>query len=374
MLVLKIKNHIKFIVFFCAIQSLYSQQVSTVTNLPNLLNIPATDSVQKIERLAAFKFHHLINNYRLSKKLDTLAWNDTLWLISRNHSIWMSTNLKLSHGEIKGTPCYTGNSPGQRFTYAQYNNPVIAWSGENALYNFSSKGRTINEIAENVANQSIVDWKNSPGHNSNMLDKKHQMHGVSFCLNTNGKVYATDLFAIYDEQSLNYLMYAHSNNNNNNSKIGKKTVSPKDLTLQKELMAELYELSEEQEKEAKRSKAAEKASIRHSDYMANLQKVTHEEVNTNNYYYAKNVNKRIQKAATYTYFLLHPNLKVAESIAVIEVIASNLKLDKIAKEILLRLNTEGNMINNPLSIGYGVSIIRFKGELKIYVTRIIGYS
>ncbi|NQX98854.1 MAG: hypothetical protein HRT73_13400, partial [Flavobacteriales bacterium] len=74
-----------------------------------------------------------------------------------------------------------GNSPNGR-------------SGENALYNYSAYGKSIKEIAQNIAFRSFKQWKNSPGHNRNMLRKGHVAHGTAFKI-TNDKVWGTDLFS-----------------------------------------------------------------------------------------------------------------------------------------------------------------------------------
>ena len=43
--------------------------------------------------------------------------------------------------------------------------------------------KNINDIASNMASIAFEQWKHSPGHNKNMLGKRHQVHGLAFYLN-----------------------------------------------------------------------------------------------------------------------------------------------------------------------------------------------
>jgi uncharacterized protein YkwD len=169
-------------------------QVYSVYDYATLIKTSERDSVAKIERFAALEFHRLINDYRKSKKLDTIAWNETLWIASRNHCVWMMHADNLTHHQKVKTSFFTGQSPGDRYDYAAGGSSNYAWSGENALYNFSANGSNVKDIANNIAKTSFEQWKRSTGHNQNMLNKTHGMHGVAFVV-TDEKVWGTDLFA-----------------------------------------------------------------------------------------------------------------------------------------------------------------------------------
>jgi uncharacterized protein YkwD len=151
------------------------------------------DSVNTIERLAAFKFNTKINNYRKEKGLPVLQWDEALWLAARNHSVWMNVHNKLMHAEMENTTFFSGKTPNDRIAYVLGNSNYYSFTGENALYNFSAYGETINEIAENISEESFNDWKNSHGHNSNMLNN-FNIHGVAFIISER-KVWATDLLS-----------------------------------------------------------------------------------------------------------------------------------------------------------------------------------
>jgi uncharacterized protein YkwD len=175
--------------------SLFSQTKTQKSNaLKTVIGTAETDSVQYIERLAAYLFHNKINEYRAAKQLPTLAWDDTLWLASRNHSLWMQANAKLSHDEQTGTKLFTGKSPGDRYTYASAGNGKAAWCGENALYNYSADPGTANQVAETIAQYSLAQWQASPGHNENMLYENAFVEGTAFILDGQ-QVWATSLFA-----------------------------------------------------------------------------------------------------------------------------------------------------------------------------------
>ena len=182
------------LVLFIAITSFTNAQIYTERGVPLLLKKSKSDSISKIERLAALEFHKLINAYRKSNKLSALEWNETLWIATRNHNIWMSHANKLNHHQTSNTKYFTGLKPGDRYDFAAGGESNNSWSGENALYNYSIQGKSIKEIAINIAKTSFIQWQNSPGHNENMLGKRHLMHGVAFTLDNN-MVWGTDLFS-----------------------------------------------------------------------------------------------------------------------------------------------------------------------------------
>lgn len=174
---------------------LHSQSKPSKSDAINsIVQTAETDSIQYIERYAAYLFHEKLNSYRAAKQLNTLAWDDTLWLASRNHTQWMKINNKLSHDENTGTAAFTGKSPGDRYNYASTGNGKAAWCGENALYNYSADPGTANQVAERIAQYALEQWQGSPGHNENMLYESAFIEGTAFIL-SGEQVWATSLFA-----------------------------------------------------------------------------------------------------------------------------------------------------------------------------------
>ncbi|MGL5890271.1 MAG: CAP domain-containing protein, partial [Bacteroidia bacterium] len=144
--------------------SLHFQVVDRL-RIRGLLKQSETDSVMKTERLAALKFHILINQYRKENKLDTICFSDTLWLASRNHCVWMYTNDQLNHIEEENTPSFTGEDPGDRYDFVTNKKGNCNWTGENILYSYTW-AKTIEEIATDMASSSFSTWQASPGHNA----------------------------------------------------------------------------------------------------------------------------------------------------------------------------------------------------------------
>lgn len=182
------------VIAFCINSSI--AQICTINDLNKLFEQADKDEKTKIERIAAIEFHKLLNEYRKTKGKDTLFFDETLWIASRNHCLYMTERNVLKHTEAKGdkkSKVFTGKEPGDRYNYATGGNAEYNWSGENALYNFSGNGDDYEQKAIDIAQQSLEQWKNSPGHNANMLGN-HVFEGTAFII-TYGKVWGTTLFA-----------------------------------------------------------------------------------------------------------------------------------------------------------------------------------
>lgn len=152
-------------------------QVYTAKDIPAVLG--KTDSVSKIELLAAKKFHAKLNAYRKQKGISLLRWSDTLFLVAYNHNQWMTLNKTLlTHSEFQLNYNFTGHDPTERATYV---------CGERGFYCveniafFGTEGKTIEEIAETAAITAFTSWKNDKPHNDNMLGE-YKVHGIAFSL------------------------------------------------------------------------------------------------------------------------------------------------------------------------------------------------
>lgn len=372
------------VVVCAALYQNLNAQICRTSKIPELLSLTKTDSIQKIERLAAIKFHKIINNYRRKNKLDTIGWDEGLWLTCRNHNIWMATNSELSHTERKNTKCFLGVEPSDRYKYTTSQKGTCQWSGENALYNYDKKGKTISEIASNIAINSFEQWKNSPGHNSNMLGKNHKVHGVAFCLIDNSKVWGTDLFSSTIDGQFNNMgnIKVEESPIVLNPKIPEQNVIPIEKKikidvhkLEDELLNKLYATYNNKENGLiKKNRAMEKASINHSEYMSSVKQLTHNEIKTKRNFYGENKEKRMIRATHGIYLLSKRKTKITESIAMIETNAKNLDIEKIALDIQTKLDLEQKAGFSKIQLGYGVILKRNKNNLTFYVTRIIGNS
>lgn len=182
------------VIAFCINSS--TAQICTINDLNKLFDQADKDEKTKIERIAAIEFHKLLNEYRKSEGKNELIFDETLWIASRNHCEYMNERNVLKHTQNKGdkkSKVFTGKEPGDRYNYAAGGNAKYNWSGENALYNFSGNGDDYEQKAIDIAQQSLEQWKNSPGHNENMLGN-HAFEGTAFII-TYGKVWGTSLFA-----------------------------------------------------------------------------------------------------------------------------------------------------------------------------------
>jgi hypothetical protein len=158
-------------------------------SLEQLLIDSETDSLLNYERTCAMEFHHIINDYRKLSGCEELIWSDPLWLAARNHTDFLFINkLSISHIEIKGKALFTGEEPTDR---TQFVLDEKHSSGENIVQTW-----TKNRPARKIAEEAFDLWRNSTGHNRNMLDKQYHAHGVAFRINPDNKmVIATNVFS-----------------------------------------------------------------------------------------------------------------------------------------------------------------------------------
>lgn len=358
-------------------------KICNVFSINDLLNSSKNDSIQKIERLAALKFHILINNYRLKNGLDTIGWDEGLWLTCRNHNLWMASNSDLTHKQLKNTKFFIGEEPNNRYDYTTLNKGNCRWSGENALYNFNSDGRNIVEITDNISTKSFEQWKNSPGHNRNMLGESHKVHGVAFLLKSYSKeyypttiVWGTDLFSFNQDGQFNHSLSPVNPSNLTlfKSNILRKSNVKLDLRqLESELLQKLYSsYCDKIPGLIEINKAMEKASLNHSVYMSTVKQLTHNEVKTKRNFYGQNAKQRMIKATYGLFYLSKNKSKLIESIAVIESDIKTLDIEKLVDEIQTKLDLDKKTSSNNSKMGYGIILKQNKNSLNIYATRILG--
>jgi uncharacterized protein YkwD len=154
----------------------------------------AADVVVQSEGKIASNFHTLINEYRAEKLMLPLVWNDTLALAAKNHNQWMEFNNDLDHTENKKGPYFTGRDITSRINYAS-NMKGDLFCGENILYfSFTIDTTAVidDSTAFRIADEAFEMWRNSPGHNANML-RRFKLHGISFHYADN-RIWATNVF------------------------------------------------------------------------------------------------------------------------------------------------------------------------------------
>lgn len=110
-------------------------------------------------------FAQLLNNYRVSKGLQPLLVSDRLSDACDKHSSDMAKYRFFSHTTVKSDWFAPGSSPWDRMAACGYN------------YN-TNKAENI--AAGQATAAAVFDsWKNSPGHNTNMLSPNYKVVGIS---------------------------------------------------------------------------------------------------------------------------------------------------------------------------------------------------
>ena len=367
------------------IQGEMNCQVFEFSKLYLLLYASRNDSVLKIEREAALKFHQIINEYRSKNHSGKLGWDDTLWLTCRNHNIWMNSISRLSHIEEEGTKNFTGKDPGERYAFTANFSGYCRWNGENALYNWNKNGNTISEISSNMAKSAFTQWKQSPGHNQNMLAKSSRVHGVSFYLGTDGKVWATDLFGYVLTTKLFFqkkdadlpkdasasLASSLTNSDPVQLKLCKFKKADINKTIGLLLTALYNKFGSKQELLHLKSRWMETAATHHAEYILYTKKVNGFELKGKSKYYGRTEKKRWIRASLGLCLFKLVNNKMFEKNTTIETEISTLNIDSLSNKIHQKLNSDENQEDPVSGIGYGIAMKRIKNSLQIFVTEII---
>lgn len=163
-------------ILLCAIALHFQAQVYKnfkANDLNTLLQQSQTDEILKKERACALIIHDLINQHRLSNKRSKLRWNDTLWLAARNQGNYLEHNKQFQHEQTRGKEFFTGISEQERIQFVVGQEIMLQASGENLFstgYAFSN---------DHLAKLAFEGWKNSDGHNRNMLERDFQTHAVA---------------------------------------------------------------------------------------------------------------------------------------------------------------------------------------------------
>ena len=160
-----------------------------------LLSQVETNKQLQLERMTAFAFHQLLNEYRASKKLKTIYWDDKLWLAARNHNLYLINCSKhLTHSESAKCHFFTGSQPENRVHFVTHHSRDFINTGYENCYgnvkadpdfeyletSYDLSWEEMLEKAKWEAEDAFEAWKSSMGHNMNMLNTEHLAHGTSF--------------------------------------------------------------------------------------------------------------------------------------------------------------------------------------------------
>lgn len=335
----------------------------------SLLRAADLDTIQKIELLASYEFHQLLNDYRTSHNRSAVKWSKHLWLASRNHCQWMNSNSKLGHYQMKSTSNFTGATPSDRILFIGNGKPIGAYSGENAFWSTQdvlpkSISMDITTLAKRIAEESFGAWRSSSGHNKNMLRPGHVSEGTAFILDHYGEYWGVTLFAtsncdgewkwVHDENLLN--------------EKPDNSLSSFDLKLLKDdIMEELHHVSN-QNIDFHLSKAA----AHHSNYLMRTNSLTHEQNENKSYFFGETPEKRLIKATKGRFWLKRSTNLVVESVSKVESSTEYADAKVVAQQLLIgfELNKNHPIDASKGPVGYGLSVRQKNGAIYVYGVRL----
>lgn len=173
------------------------KELKYASDVANLKEQLKTDSILRFEYACAMEFHKYLNDYRTSRKIKPLRWNDTLWVVAMNHGIYLNENDLFSHQQIARKSLFSGVQPGNRYNFVVQSKQNIAGYGENL---FMTSFYNLNTPAY-YALEAFNAWKESPGHNKNMLYKSFDEHGTAVVSGESNLIF-TDFFFMNNPNTL----------------------------------------------------------------------------------------------------------------------------------------------------------------------------
>src|SRR5680860_5631 len=111
------------------------------------------------------QFLELINDYRQQNGLNALLLSDTVEDAARKHNLDMGHYGFFDHSSLQADYSPEGSAPWDRMEAVGYN--YNTYTGENIAAGYET------------ASQVFQGWKNSPGHNANMLKPEYKVIGIS---------------------------------------------------------------------------------------------------------------------------------------------------------------------------------------------------
>ena len=153
----------------------------------NLATAPKLD-LRAVEKMV----HAVINRERLKRNLGELAWNDQVAAIARVHSEDMAKRNFFSHLNPEGEdPSARAARQGWTKSKRVSGDQVVFGLGENVglAGRYHSLRREVRDgkvlgfhvrwhTAEQMAEQIVRGWLNSPSHRKNMLDPDRELEGI----------------------------------------------------------------------------------------------------------------------------------------------------------------------------------------------------
>jgi uncharacterized protein YkwD len=146
------------------------------------------------------KIVNVINKHRASLKLPELQHDNYLKFAADDHASYLSIHKILSHNQTNTNK----KTPKDRVEfYGGKNFNVI---GENALYSFLETKKYKDKDLNKLAYDLFLQWKNSPGHYANIINKDYNFGSIGLKYDSKSKrIYATQVFGKLREKIPNQL-------------------------------------------------------------------------------------------------------------------------------------------------------------------------
>ena len=164
---------------------------------PPVTSSKPENNIQELEK----QIHVLINEEREKRELPALAWNDKLNVIARKHSQDMANRNYFSHEDPEG------HDFSYRYRQEGFNCEVrvenyIYMGAENIFQNnlydsityYSGIPSYDWNSQEEIAESTVQEWMNSPGHRRNILTAYLKREGIGVAISNDDKVYITENF------------------------------------------------------------------------------------------------------------------------------------------------------------------------------------
>lgn len=144
-----------------------------VVALAVLLMVPAVLSLADRSASAApdsysseeLEFLEIINDYRADRGLEPLVLSDTIAVAAERHSKDMAAHHFFAHDTLTSSYYPDGSEPWDRMAAEGYD--YNTYMGENLA------------VGYRTAEEAFEAWRESPGHNANMLNEEYRVVGIS---------------------------------------------------------------------------------------------------------------------------------------------------------------------------------------------------
>ena len=173
--------------------------------IPSKTDLDSMNTIKDAESLAE-KVHDQVNKMREQENLSSLGWNNHLARIAVGHSKHMSDDDFFAHDSPDGrTPSDRAEEDGFDCVIELDRGRRLG-IGENLYmsYTFSSSTTTIMNGEESIsfdwksedqlAEEVVEGWMNSPGHRRNLLRPDFREQGIGIIINDDNQVYVTQNF------------------------------------------------------------------------------------------------------------------------------------------------------------------------------------